>query len=157
MKLDGAMKLMLIAVFVLITAGALQGMEPREAEFLQQGNVQLAAGMYQRAANAYERAARINPDSAEALLGMGTSYLKLADNGVSVNPEFLAKAAAALRRALEVNPDLASARYQLGIACLALDDRKVPAENECGPLIRIGPGNWRNVSACTSHHRNSGR
>ena len=117
------MKKFLVLVVLMIATVTFGAEEKREAEYLHQGAVHLAAGKYQKAAHAFEQAVRFNPKSAEALQGLGMSYLKLGANDVMVNVNMLEQAAATFTRALAINPNLAEARYNLGIAHLALHNR----------------------------------
>ncbi len=117
-------KCLVLAMLLMAGATTLWAKENKEAEFLQQGKGYLAAGKYQKAAQAFEHAVRINPDSAEAMQGMGMSYLKLGANDVMVNQEILGQAATAFNSALSLNRDLAEARYNLGITYLALHDKQ---------------------------------
>jgi tetratricopeptide (TPR) repeat protein len=121
---DTMKKCLVLVMLLMASATTLWATENKEAEFLQQGKGYLAAGKYKKAVQAFEYAARINPNSADAMQGMGMSYLKLGANDVMVNQEMLGQAVTAFNRALSLNHGFAEARYNLGITYLALSDKQ---------------------------------
>ena len=96
------MKKFLILAVLLMATVAFGAEEKRDAGYLRQGAEDLAAGKYQKAANAFKQAVRLNPKSAEALQGLGMSYLKLGADDVVVNVDMLEQAASTFTRALAI-------------------------------------------------------
>jgi Flp pilus assembly protein TadD len=101
-----------------------------ENDHLQRGFEYLLANRYEQSVREFRQATRLEPERAEAWLGLGTGLLRLGSNEGATNVEILEKAVTAFTTALRLDPELAEAHRNLGVAHLALHDREKAAQEQ---------------------------
>jgi len=109
-----------------------------EHDHLLRGLEFLQADRFEQSVREYRQATRLDPERAEAWLGLGTSLLKLGSSGGAANVEILEQAVTALSTALRLQPELAEARHNLGEAHLALQDREKAIQEQLA-LRKLDP------------------
>jgi len=78
----------------------------------------------------FRQATRLDPERAEAWLGLGTGLLRLGSSGGAANVEILEKAVTAFITALRLQPEFAEAHRNLGEVYLALQDREKAVQEQ---------------------------
>lgn len=163
--------LALLLVAVMVTAGAVIAQEVDElAALIDAGRAHFEAGDYQTAETEFSQALGKDPQSAEALCGLGAVCLRqgrieeagtLLQRAVALNPNlpaarndlgvyFLqtgppARAAQQFQAAVTLEPDSAAARFNLGLACLA-------AEQWQEALDALNAAKARGLDSADLHH-----
>jgi len=112
MVLNSSRYIFLLAFFVLApnVLGPTEGLaEENFQSLLLRGGELSEKGQHQQAVKAFQQATQLNPDSADAYLGLGNSYYEL---------ESYKDAASAFRQILKNNPNNSTALFYLGLSLI---------------------------------------
>jgi tetratricopeptide (TPR) repeat protein len=118
-----------------------------EVASILRGRLAFAAGSYDTAAIAFADAVRAAPESARALVNLGSAIGMIGDRQGAIER---------FRQALEIEPDNVTAHYNLG-ELLALEWRNVEAINHLSQATRLDPGDIRAHLLLASVLRRVGR
>jgi clan AA aspartic protease (TIGR02281 family) len=109
--------LVLLMLFILATP--LIASDMADNDHLRRGFELLQADRFEQSVREFRQATRLDPERAEAWLGLGTGLLRLGSSGGAANVEILEKAVTAFITALRLQPEFAEAHRNLGEVYLA--------------------------------------
>jgi DNA-binding winged helix-turn-helix (wHTH) protein/Flp pilus assembly protein TadD len=87
----------------------------------------------------FERASEIQPDHAESMAALASTYIHLVAIAFTPGSELLPRAKALSERAVQINPRLAGAYLTLGITQLLYDRNLAAAENSFRTVTQLEP------------------
>jgi len=125
MKTYSLLLLMLSFLAIPLLASAMA-----ENDHLRRGLEFLLANRNEQSVREFRQATRLEPERAEAWLGLGTGLLRLGSNEGAANVEILGNAVTAFTTALRLQPELAEAHRNLGETHLALQDREKAVQEQ---------------------------
>jgi clan AA aspartic protease (TIGR02281 family) len=120
--------LVLLMLFILATP--LIASDMADNDHLRRGFELLQADRFEQSVREFRQATRLDPERAEAWLGLGTGLLRLGSSGGAANVEILEKAVTAFITALRLQPEFAEAHRNLGEVYLALQDREKAVQEQ---------------------------